>query len=205
MYYIYKELAYLAALKAANRLSQSNTIPDETTWESFPHHVHFPMQQNYLQNNAFAGGRPLPPIQCCFPKTPRDQAFFWIHKNIAFRGRGRGKNRYSYDFSKNAVQVYNFLNSFVQDCSPVKFMLEWRGFSRFLSNQIITQKLSTFATKKLWKSCEFVKKFVSGSLRNRETPGASLICFFEQCSASEHNCVENFPGDIWLRIAVVDP
>ena len=53
MYYIYKEQAYLAALKAANRLSQSNTIPDKTTWESFPHHVHFPTQQNYFQNNAF--------------------------------------------------------------------------------------------------------------------------------------------------------
>ena len=26
MYYIYKEQAYLAALKAANRLSQSNTV-----------------------------------------------------------------------------------------------------------------------------------------------------------------------------------
>ena len=31
MYYFYKEQAYLAALKAANRLSQSNTIPDKTT------------------------------------------------------------------------------------------------------------------------------------------------------------------------------
>ena len=30
-YYVYKEQAYLAALKAANRLSQSNTIPDKTT------------------------------------------------------------------------------------------------------------------------------------------------------------------------------
>ena len=31
MYYIYKEQAHLAALKAANGLSQSNTIPDKTT------------------------------------------------------------------------------------------------------------------------------------------------------------------------------
>ena len=44
-----------------------------------------------------SGKKPLPPIQCCFLQTPRDQAFFWIHNNIAFRGRGRGKNRYSYD------------------------------------------------------------------------------------------------------------
>ena len=73
------------------------TILDKTTWESFPHHVHSPTQQNYFQNDAFAERKLLPPIQCCFPQTPRDQAFFWIHNNIAFRGRGRGKNRYKYD------------------------------------------------------------------------------------------------------------
>ena len=88
------------------------TIPDKTTWESFPHHVHFPTQQNYFQNDAFVERKPLPPIQCCFPQTSGDQAFFWIHNNIAFRGRGRGKNPYSHE---NAVQVYNFLKSFVQD------------------------------------------------------------------------------------------
>ena len=60
--------------------------------------------------------KPLPPIPCCFLQTPRNQAVFWIHNNIAFRGRGRGKNWYSYDVKKNTVQVYNFLNSFVQDC-----------------------------------------------------------------------------------------
>ena len=73
------------------------TIPDKTTWESFPHHVHFPTQQYYFQNDAFVERNPLPPVQCCFLQTPRDQAFFWIHNNIAFRGRGRGKNWYSYD------------------------------------------------------------------------------------------------------------
>ena len=36
------------------------------------------------------GKKTLPPIQCCFPQTPRDQAFFWIHNNIAFRERGEG-------------------------------------------------------------------------------------------------------------------
>ena len=61
------------------------TIPDKTTWERFPHHVHFPTQQNYCQNDAFAERKPLPPIQCCFPQTPRDQAFFWIHINIEGR------------------------------------------------------------------------------------------------------------------------
>ena len=90
MYYIYKEQAYLAALKAANRLSQSNTIPDKTTWESFPHHVHFPTQQNHFQNDAFAGRKPLLPIQCCFPQTPRDQAFFKLlnTQQHCFQGKG---------------------------------------------------------------------------------------------------------------------
>ena len=74
-----------------NRHATQATIPDKTTWESFLHHVHFPTQQNYFQNDAFAERKPLPPIQCCFQKTPRDQAFFWIHNNIAFRGRGEGR------------------------------------------------------------------------------------------------------------------
>ena len=73
------------------------TIPDKTTWESFHHHVPFPTQQNYFQNDAFVEWKPLPPIRCCFLQTPREQVFFWIHNNIAFRGTGRGKNRYGYD------------------------------------------------------------------------------------------------------------
>ena len=67
------------------------TIPDKTTWESFHHHVPFPTQQNYFQNDAFAEWKPLPPIRCCFLQTPRDQVFFWIHNNIAFRGTGEGR------------------------------------------------------------------------------------------------------------------
>ena len=54
-----------------NKLS----ILGKTTWESFPHHVHFPTQQNYFQNDAIAERNPLPPVQCCFLQTPRDQAF----------------------------------------------------------------------------------------------------------------------------------
>ena len=42
------------------------TIPDKTTWESFPNHVHFPTQQNYFQNDAFAERNPLPPGQFWF-------------------------------------------------------------------------------------------------------------------------------------------
>ena len=34
-----------------------------------------------------------------------------------FQGEGEGKNRLATKFRKNAPQVCNFLNSFVQDCS----------------------------------------------------------------------------------------
>ena len=48
----------------------------------------------------------------------RDPAFFWRPNNTASRGRGEGgKNRSATKFRKNAPQVCNFLNSFVQDCS----------------------------------------------------------------------------------------
>ena len=97
MYYIYKEQAYLAALKAANRLSQSNTIPDKTTWESFPHHVHFPTQQNYFQNDAFAERKPLPPNSMLFPTNAQGSGFRLNTQQHCFQGKGRGKNRYSYD------------------------------------------------------------------------------------------------------------
>ena len=57
----------------------------------------FPHNKTISKTTPLRKENPLPQIQCCFPRTPRDQAFFWIHNNIAFRGRGREKNRYSYD------------------------------------------------------------------------------------------------------------
>ena len=60
----------------------------------------FPIMSTFLCNNTerrITERKPLPPIQCCFLQTARDQAFFWIRNNIALRGRGRGKNWYSYD------------------------------------------------------------------------------------------------------------
>ena len=50
--------------------------PGQNYLRKFSHHVHFPTQQNYFPNDAFAERNPLPPIQCCFLETPRDQAFF---------------------------------------------------------------------------------------------------------------------------------
>ena len=91
MYYIYKEQAYLAALKAANRLSQSNTIPDKTTWESFPHHVHFPMQQNYFQNDAFAERKPLPQFNVALHKRPGIRLSFEYTTTLLSGEGGEGR------------------------------------------------------------------------------------------------------------------
>ena len=54
MYEIYKEQIYVRALNAQNRLFQSNTILDKTTWENVFINAHYLTQQNYFQINGFA-------------------------------------------------------------------------------------------------------------------------------------------------------
>ena len=44
-------------------------------------------------------------------------AFHWRPNDTASRGTGEEKNQSATKFRKNAPQVRNFLNSFVQDCS----------------------------------------------------------------------------------------
>ena len=51
-------------------LAHWDTILDKTTWESFPHHVHFPTQQNYFQNDAFAERNPFPQFNVASHKRP---------------------------------------------------------------------------------------------------------------------------------------
>ena len=60
---------------------------------------------------------PLPSGQCCFLQMSKDQGCFRTHNNIASKGRGEGRTRYSEDVRKNALRMWHFLNSFVQDCS----------------------------------------------------------------------------------------
>ena len=50
--------------------SVTATIPDKTTWESFPHHVHFPTQQKYFRNDAFAERKSLPQFNVASYKHP---------------------------------------------------------------------------------------------------------------------------------------
>ena len=81
------------------------------------------MQQNYFQINGFALRKPPPPVQSCFLQMLRDPAFFWWPNNTASRGMGGEKNRSAMKFRKNAPQVCNFLNSFVQDCSMLRKLM----------------------------------------------------------------------------------
>ena len=46
-------------------------------------------QQNNFQNNCSAETNLLSPVQCCFLQTPKDQAFFRRHNNVASSGRGK--------------------------------------------------------------------------------------------------------------------
>ena len=50
--------------------SVTATIPDKTTWERFPHHVHFPTQQKYFRNDAFAERKSLPQFNVASYKHP---------------------------------------------------------------------------------------------------------------------------------------
>ena len=61
------------------------TIPDETAWESFPHHVHFPTQQNYFQNDAF--GERKPPNSMLLPTNAQGSGFL-LHTQHYFQGKG---------------------------------------------------------------------------------------------------------------------
>ena len=101
------------------------------------------------------------------PQMPRNQAFFWIHNNTAFRGRGRGKNRYSYDVKKNVVQVYNFLNSFVQDCSLTTDVY-LRFFRQFDSARTLGSRGYFFLidTDDSRSTCKAPRESVSGALSN---------------------------------------
>ena len=54
MYEIHKEQIYMPASNAQNRLFQSNTTLEKTTWENVFINVHYLTQQNYFQINGFA-------------------------------------------------------------------------------------------------------------------------------------------------------
>ena len=92
------------------------TILDKTTWENVFNNVHYLTQQNYFQINGFTQRKPPPPVQSCFLQMLRRPAFFWNPTTLLPGRGGGGKNRSATKFRKNAPQVCNFLNSFVQDC-----------------------------------------------------------------------------------------
>ena len=88
MYYIYKEQAYLAALEPAKRLSQSNTILDKTTWESFPHHVHSPTQQRLFPKRRLCGKKTPSPNPMLLPTNAQGSGFLLNTQQHCFKGKG---------------------------------------------------------------------------------------------------------------------
>ena len=93
------------------------TIPDKTTWGSFPHHVHFPTQQNSFQNDAFAERKPLPPIQCSFQSTNAQGSAFLLNiQQHCFQGKGEREEPVQLRCLEKCFPSIQFLNSFVQDC-----------------------------------------------------------------------------------------
>ena len=63
----------------------------------------------------------LPPGQSCFLQMSKDQGCFRTHNNIASKGRGEGRTQYNEDVRKNALGMWHFPNSFVQDCRFLLF------------------------------------------------------------------------------------
>ena len=55
--------------------------------------VHYPLQQNYFQNNSFAERNPLPPVQCSFLQKARDQASLEHTTTLLPGGGGEGRIR----------------------------------------------------------------------------------------------------------------
>ena len=67
------------------------TIPDKTTWESFPHHVYFRTQQNYFQNDAFAERKPLPQFNVASHERPRTRLSFEYTTTLLLGEGGEGR------------------------------------------------------------------------------------------------------------------
>ena len=79
------------------------TIRDKNTWEIFFVNAHYLKRQNYFQINGFL-------------QTLRDPAFFGRPTNTSFQGEGGRGESVRLRCVENAPHVYNFRNSFVQDC-----------------------------------------------------------------------------------------
>ena len=67
------------------------TILDKTTWESFPHHVHSPTQQNYFQNDAFAERNPFPQFNVASHKRPGVRLSFEYTTTLLSGEGGEGR------------------------------------------------------------------------------------------------------------------
>ena len=80
------EKIFLETVPPLPYLSVWMTAPPPLIWRSGSA---IATQQNNFQNNCSAETNLLPPVQCCVLQTPKDQAFFRRHNNVASSGRGK--------------------------------------------------------------------------------------------------------------------
>ena len=108
-------------------------ILDKTTWENVFINAHYLTQQNYFQIKDLRKENPLPQFKVASYKCLGIRLSFEDPTTL-LPGEGGGKNRSATKFRKNARQVCNFLNSFVQDC----------GLASSIDGQSPSNLVSTF-------------------------------------------------------------
>ena len=67
------------------------TIPDKTTWESFPHHVHFPTQQNSSKTTPLWKENPFPQFNVASHKRPGIRLSFEYTTTLLSGEGGEGR------------------------------------------------------------------------------------------------------------------
>ena len=88
MYYIYKEQAYLAALKAANRLSQSITILDKNYLRKFSPSCPLSYATKLFRTRRLCGKKTPSPDSMLLPTNPQGSGFLLNTQQHCFLGEG---------------------------------------------------------------------------------------------------------------------
>ena len=82
------------------KISLVPTIPDKTTSESFPHHVYFPTQQIYFQNDILQKENPFPQFNVASYKSPGIRLSFEYTTTLPSGEGGEGRTATATMFTK---------------------------------------------------------------------------------------------------------
>ena len=130
----------------------------------------FPIMSTFLRNKTISKTMPLreenpfPRFNVASHKRPGIRLSFEYTTTLLSGEGGEGRTG-TYDFQKNAVQVYTFLNSFVQDCRTIMT----RGKDRFMfSNNWIQSWLKTGTLERGFTSIQKVNSCLFQSDRAHE-------------------------------------